>query len=154
MPKVSNNTNEQTFQVSILPIYNSQISIFIFQIFKLSHSNFKVSDCPFSNFQILKFPHVHFQTPKNQIPTFQTVWYIDLPRFSELQILRCENNIFQGYSHNCSCIFWSIFGDEYEARGSIFGHIFGRSRHPPKRIAIDQDSLISHLGINKTPKKP
>ena len=44
------------------------------------------------------------------------------------------------------------FGDKYGVRGSRFGHIFGRSRNVPKNIANDQESLLSHLGIIKTPK--
>ena len=46
------------------------------------------------------------------------------------------------------------FGDKYGVRGSRFGLIFGRSRNLPKSIATDQESLINHLGIIKTPKNP
>ena len=46
------------------------------------------------------------------------------------------------------------FGDKYGVRGSRFGHVFGRSKNHPKSIAIDQESLISRLGIIETPKNP
>ena len=59
--------------------------------------------------------------------------------------LDMKNNIFQGCSHV------KYFGDKYGLRGSRFGHMFGRSRNVPKNIAIGQESLISHLGIIKTP---
>ena len=50
-------------------------------------------------------------------------------------------------------IFACIFGDKYGVRGSRFSHIFGQSKNIPKSIVIDQESLISHLGIIKTPLK-
>ena len=37
-------------------------------------------------------------------------------------------------------------------RGCIFGHIFGSSKNDPKNIGICPESVISHLGIIKTPK--
>ena len=46
------------------------------------------------------------------------------------------------------------FVDKYEVRESIFSRFRGSSRNHPKSIAIDQESLISHLGIIITPKKP
>ena len=45
------------------------------------------------------------------------------------------------------------FGDNYGVRGSRFDHMFGRSKNIPKSIVIDQESLISYLGIIKTPNK-
>ena len=42
-------------------------------------------------------------------------------------------------------------GDKYGARGSTFGHILGRCRTVPRSIAIDQESLMRHLGIIKIP---
>ena len=45
-------------------------------------------------------------------------------------------------------VLFKYFGDKYGARGSRFGHIFG----VPKSIAINQESLISHLGIITTLK--
>ena len=47
--------------------------------------------------------------------------------------------------------FLKYFGGKYGVRGSIFGHIFGRSENVPKSITIDQESLISHWGIIQTP---
>ena len=41
------------------------------------------------------------------------------------------------------------FSDKYGVRGSRFGNVCGRSKNVPKRIAIDQDSLISNFGIIK-----
>ena len=67
---------------------------------------------------------------------------------SEIHIPKYENLIFPkdvpiGFLY---CL--KYFGNKYGVRGSIFGHIFGRSKNVPKNIAIDQESLISHLGIN------
>ncbi len=42
-------------------------------------------------------------------------------------------------------------GDKYGARESTFGHILGRCRTVPRSIAIDQESLMRHLGIIKIP---
>ena len=42
--------------------------------------------------------------------------------------------------------------DKCGVRGSRFGHIFGCSKNVPKNTAIDQESLISHLGMIKTLK--
>ena len=53
----------------------------------------------------------------------------------------------------CSLVLFKYYGDKCGARGSRFGHIFGRSRNPPKSIAIDQESWTSHLGIIKSPPK-
>ena len=52
------------------------------------------------------------------------------------------------------CIFCKYSGDKYGVRESRFGHIFGRSKNHPKSIAIDQESLINHFGINKIPQNP
>ena len=65
---------------------------------------------------------------------FQKVWYIDLPTFSEFQIRRYENR-FQGCSH-IFLYFLKCFGDKHGVRGSISGHICGRSKNVPKSIAI------------------
>ena len=46
------------------------------------------------------------------------------------------------------------FGDKYGVEGTRFGEHFGSSRNHPKRIAIDQESLISNLGIIKSPPPP
>ena len=65
---------------------------------------------------------------------------------------RYENNRFQG----CPVFFlYSLkhFGDTYGVRGSRFGNIFDRCKDVPKHIAIDQESLIGHFGINPPPKK-
>ena len=43
-------------------------------------------------------------------------------------------------------------GTKYEIDGSRFGERFGSSKNDPKSIAIGPESLISHLGIIKTPK--
>ena len=51
-------------------------------------------------------------------------------------------------------VFFKYFGDKYGVRGSRFGDLFGRSKNIPKSIAIDEESLISHLGIIKNPNKP
>ena len=45
------------------------------------------------------------------------------------------------------------FCNKYGAQGSIFGHMFGRSKNVPTSIAIGQESLISHVGIITTPNK-
>ena len=44
------------------------------------------------------------------------------------------------------------FVDKYEVRESIFSRFRGSSRNHPKSIAIDQESLISHLGIIEIPQ--
>ena len=44
------------------------------------------------------------------------------------------------------------FGDKYGVQGSIFSRFFGRPENIPKSIAIDQESLINHLGRIKTKK--
>ena len=38
--------------------------------------------------------------------------------------------------------FSKYFGDKYGVRGSIFGHIVGRSKNVPKSIAIEQESYM------------
>ena len=43
--------------------------------------------------------------------------------------------------------FFLCFGDRSGVRGSIFDPIFGRSKNVPKKITIDGESLISHVGI-------
>ena len=48
----------------------------------------------------------------------------------------------------------NYFDDEYEVRGSRFGHIFGRSKNVPENIAIDQESWIRHFGIIKKTQNP
>ena len=50
-------------------------------------------------------------------------------------------------------VFLKYFVDKYGVRGCRFSHMFGRSRHVPKSIAIDQESLISNLGIIYPPTK-
>ena len=63
-----------------------------------------------------------------------------------------ENNMYQGCSHNfVYCL--KYFGDKYGVRGSRFGNNFGRSKNVPESIAIDQEPLINHFGINKVPQK-
>ena len=47
--------------------------------------------------------------------------------------------------------FVKFFGDKYGVRGSRFGGKFGSSRNHPESIGIDQDPLIGHLGMIKTP---
>ena len=44
----------------------------------------------------------------------------------------------------------NYFGNKYGVRGSIFGHMFGRSKNVLKTIAIDQESFISPFGRSKT----
>ena len=46
--------------------------------------------------------------------------------------------------------FLKYVGDKYGVRGSIFGHVFGRSKNGPKNIAVGQESLICHSGILET----
>ena len=43
-------------------------------------------------------------------------------------------------------------GDKYCVRVPIFGHIFCRSENVPKNMALDQESLISHVGTVTPPK--
>ena len=49
--------------------------------------------------------------------------------------------------------FLKYFGSTYGLRRSRFGKTFARSKNVLKNIAIDQESLINHLGIIKAPKK-
>ena len=60
-----------------------------------------------------------------------------------------KNNIFKDVPI-ISRIFWSILVINTRSR---FGHVIGRSKNVPKSIAIDQESLISHFEIIKTPKQ-
>ena len=46
-------------------------------------------------------------------------------------------------------------GDKYGVRRSSFGHFFGRSKnHLKKKIAIDQESWISHFWIIENTQTP
>ena len=69
----------------------------------------------------------------------------------ELQIEEDMKIIFFYDARIISLYFLKYVGGKYRARGSTFGHIFGRSRNQPKSIATDQESLISNFGISKTP---
>ena len=132
-----------------------------FQVFKLEIPiiNFQYSTFQISNFQLPNmFQNRILQLSKYGFTKFHNfkvskikVRYTDLPTFSDFQILRYEI-LFQGCPHHFLYLF-KYCCDKYGVRGSIFGHIFGRSRNHPKSIAIDHESLISHLGIIKTPKK-
>ena len=59
-------------------------------------------------------------------------------KVSEFQIVRYENHIFKDVPI-AFLVFLKYFGDKYGVRGSIFGHIVGRSKNVPKSIAIDQE---------------
>ena len=129
----------------------------------MSISNFQISQSHFHMFKIRCFPIVSSKSFKLQLSNFRiskfqnsnnsklnnkTVRYTYLPTFSEFQILRYENDMFQRCPH-IFLYFLKRFGDKYGARGSRFGHVFGRSENVLKRIAIDHESLSSHLGIIK-----
>ena len=63
-----------------------------------------------------------------------------------------RNIIFVKMFPSSSYVRWSIFGDEYGVHGSRFDENVGSSRNHPKSIGIHQESLISNLGLIKTPK--
>ena len=129
------------FQISKFPILKFS-SFKFFNLQNLSFSNFKVSIFQISNFKL----------SNSQIPKFQklgthTFHKLKKFRFSDVKII-----CFKDVPIICLVIF-KDFGDKYAGRGSRFGHIFGRCRNHPKSTAINQESLISHLGIIKTPQK-
>ena len=143
--------------------------------------SFKFSVFPISNFQISKVPNVNWKCVQNSsLRTSKCqVLYFQLPNLTFLIFTLSDVPIliFQKFKktvHRPSNIFrlpchqiWKLtsrtfpylfvyfllkyFADKYKVRGSRFSHIFGRSRNVPKSIAIDQDSLMNHLGIIKTP---
>ena len=124
-----------------------------FQNFKFWNFNFQISNFPHFKFGNFRFSNLTLPKWISEILFFEIshsnmlkVRYTYLPRFSEFQFVRSEKYY---VSYNC----WSIFGDKYVVRGYIFGHMFGRSKNIPKSIAIDQESLINHLGIIKSPRK-
>ena len=73
---------------------NQNVNFPNFQIF-----NFRISNLQFPNVVFQFYMFYIWKCSKFQVPTFQTVWYIDLPQISKFQILRYENNNFQGCSH-------------------------------------------------------
>ena len=106
-----------------------------FQEFIISnYQNIRSSNFEISNLQISKF-----QNPKVRYTGLSKIL-----RFPDSQISKIH--IFQGRPH-IFLYFLKCFGDKYGVRGSRVGNIFGRSRNVLKSIAIDQESLISHLGI-------
>ena len=117
-----------------------QFSEFPCLIVKLQIPNFKFSNLQFSNFKnsnIWKY-------------NIEKLRYKNLPAISKIKIIRYEHNIFK-YVPNSFLYLLKYFGDEYGLRGSRFSYIFGRSKNVRKVIGIDQEPLISHFGIIKTP---
>ena len=93
---------------------------------------------------ILQFSNYNFENKKLGTHTFrqfQIFWFSGM------------KNMSQGRSHELACIFQNIFGDRYGIRGSRIGRCFEGSRNHPKKIAIDQESLIGHLEITTPPQK-
>ena len=77
--------------------------------------------------------------------------YTNLPKFSELQILKCD---FSKMFLYCFLYFLKYVGDKYGVRGSRFNRFVGRSRNHPKSIAICPGIKNIHFGIIKSPKSP
>ena len=135
-------------------------SIFKFPVSKFPASQF--TSFKFSKRQVLHLSSLTFTNCEYQSSNFKHFKNVSLNKFEKLrtQTFRQFQNfifsymkiIFQGCSHNFLC-FLKYVGDNYEVR-TTFGHISGRSKNVLKSIAIDQESLISHFGINKTPLNP
>ena len=80
-----------------LPFKVSEFQISQFKISEIPSSKFKITHCSF-NFQIVKCINFKFQNFKNKKGQLEKMMYTDLPIFSEMQIPRYENNMFQGRS--------------------------------------------------------
>ena len=133
-------------------------------ISKCSFSNFKFSHLQISSLQFVFLPLLNFQV--FQIANCQAPYFrfpVSNSKCPKRQVHR-PSNIFrisdsQLWYFPRTPPYFLVFvqkenGDKYWVRGSRFGHIFGRSTNVLKSIAIDQESLISHFGIIKTPRIP
>ena len=63
--------------------------------------------------------------------------------------LACENNILQDVPRMFLVFPLKYFGNKYAVYGSKVSRCFGLTKNVLKNIAIAQESLISHLGINQ-----
>ena len=140
-------------RMQLLALQFPLLQIVSFRIFEISNSQTSqrlVSTFPNSRFKISKTTSIsNFEFSKLSKSTHRTIMCTYLPNFSELQVLKFENIFFKDIPI-ISCIL-KYFGDECGARGSRFGHMFGRSKNIPKSVAIAQESLLSNSGRIKTP---
>ena len=116
--------------------------IFNYQNIRSSKNQiFKFRNFKSSNFEISKIK-------KSGTQDVRTFW-------PDSQISKIH--IFQGCSSTFSCIFevnsWEIRGSRVHY-GSKTSRFLRSSKIHPKSIGIDQESIISHLGIIKTPQTP
>ena len=113
-----------------------QIQIPKFANVKFQSSKIQISSCQISKFQMSSCQTIWKQNKNRKIRS-RTSQHFQNSRFSEMNIACCKDVLI---------IFFYLkkyFEDKYGGRGSTFGH----SRNVPKRIAIDQESLMSHFGI-------
>ena len=105
---------------------------------------FQISCFKLSDFQICILTFSKFKTTFRFLKFGTWVFHFQNFRFSDMKI--CSKDVL-------TIIRWFLthFSDEYGVRGTRFGYICGRSKNVPKNIATDQESLISHWGIIKTP---
>ena len=104
----------------------------------------------YQNFRSSKFQIFKFRNFKN--PKVRCTGLSNKSRFSDSQISKIH--ISHGCSSIFSCIFWSKFMTNAGAQGSTTGpknRFFASSKIHPKSIGIDQESIICHFGIIKTP---
>ena len=107
-------------------------------------SHFKISNSKWFNFQIFIISNskISRSSIHRLSKFFKSFRYPDLQKW---YVRKCF--------HILTYIVWSISVIN-KRPGSIFGHIFGRSKNDPKSIGIHPESLISNFGIIKNPKDP
>ena len=123
------------FQITICNVYYDyycQIPMSTFRFLMFSHVKFKTFNCSIFKFSIC---HRFGKIKSGKIKKLGTHTFQTFPnsRFSDMK------NIFQGCPH-IPCIFWSIFGDKYGVRGSIFYDLL----EVPEIIKITFQSIRSH----------
>ena len=130
--------------------WNSKMGTF--QFGNLQFSKLQFPNCQFLSFHIWKLSNIRI--PNCHKSKFHNTLNSSVNRpskkFRMSESLIWKIIVFKAASI-FSCIFLNILMINTGPDGSIFGNIFGRSKHVQKNIAIDQETLISHFWTIKNP---
>ena len=144
-------------------ICNSKLQIikFLMLYFHFLISSWQISEFRVSTFQFSKFQNVGisicsiFKFSDLHLLKFHSFKQLGTRTFQHFQNFRFSDikNIFSRMPPYIFLYSLKYFGDKCGVRGSIFGHILVVPKMS-KSIAIDQDSLINHLGVIETLPPP